>query len=224
MDAALSAQLWDTLNAYSNPDCDTQMVFRHWDEPAGSRVLEIGANEEYSAYVLAQHGYNVVGVDMRDESLMANQPQPQPAYHRIKADFVEWAKTQPAEQFDTSLSTSAIEHFGLLVYGQKEPAPDYDEQTMAAVHRLLRPGVTSYITVPYGRDFREDTDWRVYNEAALRKRLIQQFYVETMRFFKSGECNCPDRGWDDVAKDDADNYHGTPPHVTVLLVLRKMDV
>ena len=99
---------------------------------------------------------------------------------------------------------------------------------MTHIWRILRPGGTCYLTVPYGLSFEvHGTDWRVYDRAALRERLTPRFRVEQEVFFKSGECACPESGEDFggvklVAAADADRYApGAYPHVSVFLKLRK---
>src|SRR5205085_663193 len=88
--------------------------------------------------------------------------------------------------------TSAIEHFGLCVYGQQEYVENYDKQAMSWIYHLLKPNGLCYITVPYGKELRDDGHWRVYNKAAIQDRFIGKFLVEEKIFFKSGGCSCPD--------------------------------
>jgi SAM-dependent methyltransferase len=206
---------------YGGTDADTAMFFRHFAEPPGSRVLEVGANEEFSAYALARQDYTVVGVDLRDQPW--HEPCP---YLRLQGDFVELAKSMPAGWFDAAFSTSAIEHFGLQGYLGLGPLDDaLDAKTCQAVLRLLKPGGRFYVTVPYGREFfTSRPHWRVYDRRALLERLATGFDVEALRFFKSGDCVCPhyqDGNVWLVEEKDADAYSGTPPHITVLAILRK---
>ncbi len=196
-------------------DEDSKMVLERFDELVGSMVLEVGANEEYTACVLADNGYHVITVDMRQQVF------PKPINHcRIVGDFLSIAPMMTPNCFDAAYSTSALEHFGLCVYGQKEKVEDADTQSVRWMHTLLKPGGSCWITVPYGRELRDDGDWRVYHKASLQDRMIQDFEVVEKLFFKSGECICKSVG-NIVAEEDAGQYSGTPPHVTVFLKMRK---
>ena len=200
---------------YGPMDADSQMFFKHFDEIDNRLICEVGANEEHIADILTDNGHRVVGVDLRDISLIDKQP----SYLRIKDDFITLAsKLNPV--FDVMASTSAIEHFGLCVYGQKEKVEDYDSQAMDWMYELLKPEGTCYITVPYCGKFREEQDWRVYDAYSLEKRIIRKFRIVEKVFFKSGGCICPDVN-NIVSQENADKFSGDPPHVTVLLRMRK---
>ena len=202
---------------YGSLDADSEITLKHFqlNESAPRLICEVGANEEHIADILTDNGHTVIGVDLRDISLIDKQPK----YIRIKDDFVTLAKTLNT-CFDVMISTSAIEHFGLCVYGQTERIEDYDAQAMRAMYDLLKPGGTCYITVPYCGKFREERDWRVYDEATLQERIIGKFEVVEKIFFKSGGCICPDVN-NIVSKEDADKFSGDPPHVTAFLLMRK---
>lgn len=201
---------------YGHQDADSEMLFKHFNEKEGSLVCEVGANEEYIGDILTDHGFRVIGVDLRDISLIDKNP----SYIRIKDDFVQLApKLSPC--FDVMVSTSAIEHFGLQVYGQVEKIEDYDTQAVQWMFNLLKPGGSCYITVPFGKAFHEDKDWRVYDAESLQRRIILNFQVIEKVFFKSGSCICPDVD-NIVTQEDADQYDGKSlPHVTILLHMKK---
>lgn len=199
---------------YGQIDADSGMVLKHWgDHTPPCNVLEVGANEEDLAAIFAEQGHNVTGIDLRPWGTTFKN------YTRMEGDFVALAPLlQP--DFDVAVSTSAIEHFGLNVYGSPV-VEDYDAQAMAAMYRLLKPGGTCYITVPYGSTFLDDGGhWRVYNRETLQQRIIGEFAIEEKIFFKSGGCVVPDVDGI-VAESDADAWSGDPPHVTVFLRMRK---
>ena len=199
---------------YGNLDADTQMVFKHFQEPSNSLILEVGANEEFIGNILTENGYRVLGVDLREQVGVHFHK-----YIRLEDDFVSSAPYFHPN-FDSAISTSAIEHFGLVVYGQQILVKDYDIQAMDAIYYLLKKGGSCYITIPYGREFIDNEDWRVYDKYSLINRIIRLFNVEKKIFFLSGGCGCPDDNG--IVKEvDADNYSGRPPHVTVFLKLRK---
>lgn len=195
---------------YGSHDCDTLILFAYWDEPSCT-VLEVGANEEAIAPILQDNGNRVIGVDLR--------PPLWPGCH-IQGDFVAIAPLLKPE-FDVVVSTSAIEHFGLPIYGFDRHVEDYDSQAMDAIWDVLKPGGRCYITVPYGRDHRNESDWRVYNQESLQKRIIRKFAVEKRMYFLSGGCACPADANGIVLGADADAYDAKLPHVTVFLKLLK---
>jgi len=204
---------------YGGLDCDTIMALAHFSATEGraAKVIEVGANESPLCRVLADNGFRTLGVDLRrhDWRLPHN-------YARAEGDFLEIAPFL-ARDFDAAVSTSALEHFGLPLYGFRGSAPDYDARACDWVYRLLKPGGRFYVTVPYGREFAVESDWRVYCKRSLQDRIVKDFAVEKKVFFLSGGCDCPDdRGI--VKEADADAYDGRAhPHVTVFLLLRKPD-
>lgn len=205
---------------YGDMDADTKMFLRWFAEPLESLILEVGANQEYSACILTDNGYRVLGVDLQDFYT------PQPInYHRIKGEFVKFAQDGVFQSLDCIYSTSAIEHFGLGTYPGCPCLKDHDVTAMEMIWRILRPNGTCYLTVPYGREHIEHgRDWRVYSKQSLQERLIQKFNVEKKLFFKSAGCNVPDDGspLPMVKEEDADAYDGNScPHLTVFVKLRK---
>lgn len=199
---------------YGQLDADTLLFLQHFVASPGATVLEIGANEEPSADILTDNGYKVTAVDLRPAEICTQ-------HKRIVGDFLT---TEFDEKFDCCFSTSAIEHFGLDVYGSKVDST-YDKQAATKMYHLLKPGGRCWITVPYGRDYEVARDWRVYNQRTLHTRIIQAFVVEKKIFFKSADALCPDMGGEIpiVAEKDADQYANgeTHPHVTVLLQMVK---
>lgn len=226
---------------YRHQDTDARVFLRKFDgithpHPRESRVLSVGQNEEDTANVLVDNGFHVVGYDLREPRLC--EP---PRYVHMKGDFV--AANDPetrkpfctdfrSENFDYAYTLSAIEHFGLPVYGGTID-PDYDSKAMDRIWDLLRWGGVCWLTTPYckhGHTFMPH--WRVYDAVSLPARIIRKFSVEEKAFFKSHP-DCPgisvypedQDGIQWVPQEAADEYwggkDGTPPHCTVFLKLRK---
>jgi hypothetical protein len=190
------------------------------------RILEVGANEEPLANILAIQGYDVVGVDWRpyipEKRLFANLPL---NFQFIQGDFNAMTFS---DQYDAVFSLSTIEHFGLGPYGDPK-SPDGDIVAMRLIKAALKPSGKAFITIPVGIGgtiFHRDgagryiLDERIYNPLDLFSRIVQDFYVEKMQFFASDvvEGRFP-RGTEitpDIAFRQADN-----PDASVLLVLRK---
>jgi len=181
-------------------------------------VLEVGANDEYAANILTDNGYNVLGVD-----LLPHKLKEKCNYTRKVIDF---CGADLERCFDCIFSLSAIEHFGLTTYGDKEnDLPYYDVVAMHKMYSMLNHGGTCYITVPYGKyHLTHGVHWRVYNKESLRSRIVQKFKVEKICYFTSGSaiiggvCRNP---YQPVIEKEADRYSGYPPHVTVLLKMKK---
>lgn len=206
--------------SHPTQDNDTVMFLHHFHAPKESYVLEVGAYDELSSHILAENGFNVLGVDLRPTD------NPRPNHTHVVADFVALAPWLE-RKFSAIFSTSAIEHFGLPVYGYPKLTEDLDAQAMSWMWKLLLPGGRCWITVPYGQHFfyrspnGDLLDWRVYDRESLKSRIIQHFKVEKKLFFKSGPCEVREQDGL-VSEEDADGYCGVDPHLTCLLQLRKM--
>lgn len=212
----------DFITRHGEPDNDTMMAIRHFDEPADSRVLEVGANQSHLSHVLYAAGFGVTGVDLLDFwDRSVDIP-----YRRVRGDFVALAERgELGSGYDAMVSTSALEHFGLKTYEGCPGGEDHDRLASEWMHRLLRDGGTAYVTVPFGMlFFTHGRDWRVYSRKALYERIVGKFTVEKTIYFKSGDCECveiPDTKPPEVTEENAVKYIGNPPHLTVFLKMRK---
>jgi SAM-dependent methyltransferase len=206
-------------------DVDIRKMFSLWDEPRGCRVLEIGCYDESvaAARMLSILGYKVTGVDLRPSF------NPIPNYRHVQADFcdppVEFFR-ESLSNFDVAYSISALEHFGLGTYGEGHPNLIYDSTASRQCWNLLREGGVFYLTVPYGAEYRiAFPDWRVYNLPTVQSYLVQDFTLDHTRYFFSapgmlgGVLRNPP---EEISQEEADRYSGDPPHLTVLLKLRKI--
>lgn len=207
---------------YRPLDADSELFLYNFDEPSDSYIVEVGANEEYVANILTDNGHHVVGIDLRRylQEIPCN-------YHRLEGDFNDLAND--LGDVDCVVSLSAIEHFGLTTYGDTYNAlPYYDVVAMRKIWEILKPEGVCYLTVPYGKDFLTcGKHWRVYNHSSLYARLVQKFVVEEKIFFTSGDATIDfekRQSYKPVTEEEANRFCGTPPHITVLLKLRKMDL
>jgi hypothetical protein len=199
---------------------DSAQFLKHFVEPQGALIIALGDNDEASAQVLTDNGHKVLGVDLRPrtDALV-------PTYFRLQGDFVRLCEKGVLPKVDCVYSLSALEHFGLGTYSGCPGPPagnNYDQWACDQVYGLLRPGGAFYLTVPYGKEFIvHGKDWRVYCTSSLRQRIVHPgLVIEEKVFFKSAGCDVPDTDGI-VREEDADQYHGNPPHLTVLLRLRK---
>lgn len=203
---------------YGKADADTELFLFNFDEPKGCSVLEVGANDEYAANILTDNKYDVLGVDILPHKLSIP-----PNYTRTIGDF---CRLEFNRQFDCIFSLSAVEHFGLTTYGDTEnQCSFYDAAAMLKMWTLLKPGGSCYITVPFGCCFIVyGIHWRVYNDEKLFSRITQKFRVEKKCFFTSGDAMIDGenrKAYQPVTEKEANGYIGHPPHVTVLLKMKK---
>jgi len=218
----------DLIQKYGDQDMDTTRFLEMFEELSGARVLEVGAREEDAANILAEAGYRVTGFDLR------HYEGPHPClYEHVQHDFCmlppDFLKDRIGT-YDSAFSTSAIEHFGLGGYGEGGPLlPYYDVVAMHVVWRLLKVEGTAYITVPYGSIFRPHyPNYRIYDKASFKDRIVQAFNVEKTEFFISYPMIVEGnefKGGEILTEAEANSLPVEfPPHLTILAKLRKTNL
>lgn len=213
------------IKKYGGLDADVRTFLEAFDEPLGSKILEVGAQEEYASNILSDMGHIVTGIDLRPYR------HPHPCnYEHIVGDFCMLPDEFLREHigtFDAAFSTSAIEHFGLGTYGEGHPRCGYDTIAMHIIWQLLRMGGMAYITVPYGGKYiQAGIHWRSYDKESLNDLIIQSFEVIEKKFFMSGELKVGKKIYhvgDELTPKEADAMPGEPPHSTVFLKLCKVE-
>lgn len=163
-------------------DCCISLFGAVWDTgsivfPPNARILEIGCAEAdwHTPMLQIRPDLSIVGIDWR--------PCARPG-EVIRGDVLthDW----PAESFDAVVGVSSIEHIGLGHYEADPIDVDGDRHCMERVVRWLKPGGTVYADVPYGPQYRVDgTQYRVYDDAAIRSRLIVPGLREQWRWFST---------------------------------------
>jgi 2-polyprenyl-3-methyl-5-hydroxy-6-metoxy-1,4-benzoquinol methylase len=237
LEDALALQKYIDANVktvkYEITDADTETFLAMFNEPLG-KVLEVACHDEPVSNILEDRGYDVYGVDLREYNPMQDLPgqtnKPECNYNYIRGDFCDLPDSFVKEHygtFDCVISLSAIEHFGLGTYGEM-PHPFYDVIAMRTIWNLLKVGGTAYISVPFGSEHIANVPhWRVYDVTSLSMRLIQDFVVENSVCIIADDAiingKLRKRG-DEITWDEATNYSGDPPHVSILLKLRKTDI
>jgi len=206
-------------------DPESALFLDSFDEPVGSKILEVGAHDSPLAKMMAETGFRVVSVDLRPYDHGTH-----PYHKHIIGDFCNLPKEfwqEHRETFDCAFSVSALEHFGLGTYGEKK-AFNYDVIAVRYIWDLLKEGGSFYLTVPFGSRFVEKTpDWRVYDFPNLMERLIQDFSME-----KFGVANCDTyksmgrevKAGEPVTLLDVLINHNGSPCISAFLKLRKMSV
>lgn len=161
-------------------DCCVSMFGAVYDTgalvfPPGARVLEVGCAEgDWQTPMLAiRPDLQITGIDWR----YCDRPGQFVMGDVLTHDF-------PNASFDAVVGVSSIEHIGLGHYQQDPLDPDGDRHCMARVVRWLKPGGRAYFDVPYGPSYEvRGTSYRVYDDQALRERLLVPGLREDRRWF-----------------------------------------
>lgn len=181
---------------YKTFDPEAELLFQNFDEAEGSKILEVGSQHCPIASMLAKSGFKVTGVDLRTWDQENN-------YHHIQGDFcrlpVEFLR-ENLGTFDSAISISTLEHFGMGTYQENFAYEYYDVLASRYVYNLLKPNGTFYLTVPFGGKYVElRPHWRVYDWASFGDRLccgfvFEKFYLSVAeeitidgRVYKPGE-------------------------------------
>ncbi|HEY8506113.1 MAG TPA: methyltransferase domain-containing protein [Gemmataceae bacterium] len=168
-----------------------------------ARVLDLGCAESTNAIEMASLGFEVVGVDLR---LL---PLTHPNFRMVQADLADLPF--PDDSFDVAVSLSTIEHVGLKWYG--EPGEQTtDARAVEEVYRVLKPGGTFILTVPFGRAG-ETPLHRIYDRAGLERLLHRFRWVEVAYGLREGN------NW--VYSTDAERAEATEsiPKVSAIAML-----
>lgn len=153
-------------------------VFMNLDLEEGAKILDFGCAGSLLSYKLASLGYKVTGYDL--DKLLINHPN----FTFIQDNLMN--NDFPDETFDGIIAVSAIEHCGSPdLEGGTDFIVDKDLEIVGEFHRLLKIGGVFIFTVPFGRSG-FNSEWRCYDEANLN-RILKNFSVEKMRFFRSNK-------------------------------------
>ena len=162
---------------YKTPDPESDLFFEIFDEPEGSKILEVGAQHSPISSLLAKSGFRVWGVDLKDSDQESHEN-----YTHVAGDFCKLPNQFYKDHFgtfDCIIAVSAIEHFGLKTYGEQFAREYYDVTAMRYIYDLLKTGGVCYLVVPYGGKHVEVVPhWRVYSWASFTDRLVQDFIIE----------------------------------------------
>ncbi len=217
-------------STYSDFDPEANFFLDFFDESPG-KLLEVGAHDAPIAQMIAQSGHTVTSVDLRphDHELATNHTHIVADFNHLSNEF--WAEHRGT--FDTAISVSAIEHFGLAAYTHQEtgatlsaPMPVSDILACYNVYQLLRKDGVFYVTLPYGGRYMTNfIHWRVYSWHALIDRIIQDNYLEEA---KVRICEDIKVGGNDFkAGADIDFFTAScsitdVPSISILLKMRKI--
>jgi SAM-dependent methyltransferase len=191
-------------------DADSNEFALMFNASLGSKVLEIGCNEEPLAYALSTLGFDVTGIDVRGCFVPSGKEL---NFNFIKGDF---NKVEIKDKFDAVVLISTIEHVGMGAYGDEKDW-DGDSKAMDKIYDVLNQNGEVYITVPVGAGHTTD-DWRVYNFDMLFTRIIRKFRLIHLSIFASGVSK--DYGVGDLVRGE-DVIVENSPNFTAMLILGK---
>lgn len=135
-----------------------------------AKVLDMGCAESTTAIELASLGFQVTGVDLR------RLPLEHPNFRMVEANLGDLPFADA--QFDIVVCLSTIEHVGLGWYTDGDPTTD--KTALVEAVRVLRPGGTFLLTVPFGRRAVTPVH-RVYDLEQLNE-LVAPLVVTEMSF------------------------------------------
>lgn len=140
--------------------------------PEEARILDIGCAESMLSFELANMGYRVIGIDIRD------YPLTHPNLSSIVGNICQMPFRDESFDFITCIST--IEHIGLSSWGI--PAfSQGDINAMKEILRCLKPNGLLYLTVPFG--IQTITWQRIYNSQHLND-LLKDFEILISKYYQ----------------------------------------
>jgi len=142
----------------------------------GKKVLDIGCTSKWNVLpaMLAELGWEVYGIDIREMKFR------HPNFHFVGEDIRH--TSFPNDFFDSVCAISTIEHIGLGGrFGVNKDDPQGDVKAVREVQRIIRPGGTFLVTVPYGQRALVHPLHKVYDKAQLKElfgawRTKQEIY------------------------------------------------
>jgi len=150
--------------------------------PAG-KALDVGciALHNYASPLLAFSGWDTQGLDIRDEWHFRH-----PNFHFIKGD-IRYSDLE-GDTFDLITCVSTIEHVGLVgYYGNRLQDDEGDLVAAQEITRILKPGGTLLLTVPYQREYAYRPGVRVYDDRRLCRLLGSLAVVSEMVYQQNGK-------------------------------------
>ena len=160
-------------NHYSERLVEQPFIFKQIRNPP-AKVLDIGCWESIVPIQLAMLGYHVTGIDIQ------NYGYTHPNFDFIPDDFNK--HDFGTEKFDIITDISAIEHFGLLFYGNKNRDDNADKKAMAKINQLLKPKGQLLFTAPFGVHGEVKNFERIYDMNDI-KAMLQGFKILEMKAY-----------------------------------------
>jgi SAM-dependent methyltransferase len=161
------------LEASGEKDCLTTRVIEYsfaiqkLGSAQGKKLLDIGCTSRWNLLpaTLVGLGWEVYGIDIREFKFR------HPNFHFVCEDVRN--TSFPDNFFDCVCAISTIEHIGLSGrFGVAKEDPKGDVKAIKEVERIIRPGGTFLVTVPYGKRVIIRPLHKVYDKAWLRELFL----------------------------------------------------
>ena len=198
-------------------DADSEVFAKLFNEKIGSKILEIGANQEPLSIALGNIGYDVTAIDLNPYNVKSFYDR---KFKFIQGDILI-INNLISSSFDSVFCISTIEHIGLGVYGEGNVRPNGDVDAMKKIHSLLRLNGKCYVSFPVGVWEIDLRGWRVYDRARIFERIMLNglFKICSLTYVAADLFNGHYRG-ELISETEAFSPHG--PDASCLLVLEKV--
>ena len=144
--------------------------------PKKGTVLDVGCSGSMFPLLLNAIGFDIYGIDIRVYPVLN------------KFSFIQSSITEShleSNFFDVVTAVSTIEHIGLKGrYGVRDGSSFL---ALREIHRILKPNGIFLMTVPFGKEYKETKNHRIYNEFYLGRLL--KYFSFTYRIEKSPEAD-----------------------------------
>ena len=160
-------------NHYSERLIEQPFIFKQIRNPP-AKVLDVGSWESIVPIQLAMLGYQVTGIDIQ------NYGYAHPNFDFIQDDFNK--HDFGTEKFDIITNISAIEHFGLLFYGNMNRDDNADKKAIAKIKQLLKPKGQFLFTAPFGVHGEVENFERIYDTNDINT-MFQGFKILEMKAY-----------------------------------------
>jgi SAM-dependent methyltransferase len=160
-------------------------------------ALDIGCVNSPISPILAMLGYEVVGVDIRDDI-----PYKLGGFQMLRGDFTQLEFTQ--EAFDLVVLCSTVEHIGLAGRYDNFSIPDGDLNAMSKVRNILKPTGVCILTIPVGEDGVYSPWHRIYGNERLPQLLHGFKILKSCYYIKTGWDK-----WHESSKESALSFSGS---------------
>ena len=175
----------------------------------GDKILEIGHVHSLLSLELANLGYKVTAIDLRE------YPFTHKILKSIKGDFLEYNFKQ---KFNCVITVSTIEHFGFnkRYGGGENKDKGLDIKAFEKIYNILESGGKLILTVPYAAKERTDIWFKTYTRKSIEGMLLNFFIISYKRYFVRDN-----NSWTDITLDKSRDPDFPYDGVVIFLLTKK---